>query len=162
MICQHASHVGPAAQIVLYTYGSISCSIHNVDLFMEDVNQKLQDIRYSYFSFQKLINDYYDQFVQNNGSILSTTLISVIQNYRKNIMSNITSLDDYVIYLSKKLDNVTKDFPSVVEDLSSQSYKKSMKAINQSIVDKKSCVANITSEFKVLFNILHCRIYKMS
>lgn len=40
--------------------------------------------------------------------------------------------------------------------------KKNTKAINQSIVDKKSCIANITSGFAVIFNILQDKLQFIS
>lgn len=158
VICDDTSHVGPAAQVVLYSYRAISCSISQLNYFLDDANQKITEIEYNYNHFIDHLNDNYTQFIKSSGNVLSSDTILQIQNHISDIRNKVSTVHEYFVKTEMLLGWSQQTFISTVDDVISASYKTSIKSLEKSIQDGKNCVTDIFSEVKYLFDLLYDRL----
>lgn len=151
MICQDTSHVGPAAQIVLYSYGAMCGSVTVWQQFRNDAISKINDVISRLQSFLTTVQDNEKAVLNKGGVLLSSDSILSIQSYNLNITNLITQIHTLLNILTKNFDTSNSKINQVVDVLTTYSYQNAIDSIAKSIKDKKPCVTNITVEFKKLF-----------
>lgn len=148
--CQsiNTTHIGPAAEIVLYTYQTISCSINRWTTFRDDSLRKINYVRFNYQSFQETLLSGYNKIIKKPTTSAN---INAINNYLQNINASIAQLSASFDALNDSLKAADARFKKVIDTLVQSSYQSSINAISNSIQNKKTCVPNITREFEKLF-----------